>query len=579
MGRLSYLCSDHYFSFEHGYNKEISQFYQVQSSNSHDRSFSKLDRHNHEDVSVLKPATVAGYQNPRIKADHSLCIGLHPVLSRKLAAVIMDDTAGMNSIVPPISTWKTRLRDTRPQLPASRHAHSAFYHNLEEALDIRRSSGIYYSIVQNPWRVGDAVDFCSGDILSLSRDKARRDEFLAQLAHHPDFSIGSSGVRLMDGSYSFLEQAEQEIAAFHGTDAGLIVGSAFEANVAVWTAVPRPGDVIVYDELVHASTHEGFKHSLALEKIEFPHNDVEEFRKVLTEVFESQRLVRQGKRSILVAVESIYSMDGDICPLQEFVDISREISGEFDNIQFVVDEAHSIGVMGPKGAGLVCDLGLQEDIAIVIHSYGKAMGATGAVILGDKIIKGALANFARSVIYTTSPSFPFVAAIKSAYTFLESERAEVAQDRIQTLARTFFEAVVSHPIWPSADERGLLSVPLVNGWMDRPFLAHIIPIRTRPKYTYWLYFHLLAKSFSVFPVEHPVVPLGKGRLRITLHCHNTEEEVQRFVAEVFSWVEEMIRIEDHVGSETVSRAASDVYAWMRRENLSGYGMPADYNTV
>ncbi|KAI0810058.1 5-aminolevulinate synthase [Xylaria sp. FL0064] len=479
----------------------------------------------------------------------------------------------MNSEIPPISTWATRLKDTQLQLPTPGQPQSTFYRNLEEVLDIRRSSGIYYSIVQNAWQADDAVDFCSGDILSLTKSDVRRAEFLAELSRQPDFGTGSNGIRLMDGNYTFLEQTEKDIAAFHGAEMGLLVGSAFEANVAVWTAVPRPGDVILYDALVHASTHEGFKQTLAMDKFEFPHNDVEGFRQILVEVFDTQRLIRQGKRSVLVAVESIYSMDGDVCPLQDFVDIAHEISNGQGNIQFVVDEAHNVGVMGPKGAGLVCHLGLQKDIAIVVHSYGKAIGATGAVILGNKIIRGMLTNFARSVIYTTSPSFPFVAAIKSGYTLLETGYTQKAQGRIQDLARLFFETLTSHPTWETAQERGLLSVPLVNGWEDRPFLSHIIPILTRPKYTYWLHFHLLAQSFCVFPVEHPVVPLGKGRLRVILHANNSEKEVERFVGEIFSWVEEMIDIEDQIGSETVSHAAKGVYAWMRRENLSGYGMP------
>jgi len=237
----------------------------------------------------------------------------------------------------------------------------------------------------------DAADFCSGDIPGLARSDARRAAFLAELARHPDFYMGSSGVRLMDGNSTYLEQAEGDIAAFHGAEDGLLVGSAFEANVAVWTALPRPGDVIVYDALVHASTHEGVKQSLAMDSVEFSHNDVQDFRRVLLEVLESHRLVRQGKRSILVAVESIYSMDGDVCPLQELVEAAHKVSEGHGNIQFVVDEAHSIGVVGPKGAGLVCELGLQKDIAVVVHSYGKAIAATGG-------------KFCIHLIATASPS-------------------------------------------------------------------------------------------------------------------------------------------------------------------------------
>lgn len=478
-----------------------------------------------------------------------------------------------DSAIPPISTFITRLRDTAPQLPSSAHSSSTFYRNLEEVLDVRRTTGLYWSVVENQWQVGDAADFCSGDILGLSKSDARRAEFLAELSRHPDFLIGSNGVRLMDGNSKYLEQAERDIAAFHGAEDGLLVGSAFEANVAVWTALPRPGDIIVYDSLVHASTHEGVSKSLAIDKFEFPHNDVEGFRSVLLEILESHRLVRQGKRSILVAVESIYSMDGDVCPLQELVDAAKEVSDGYGNIQFVVDEAHSVGVIGPKGAGLVCELGLQKEIAIVVHSFGKAIGATGAIILGNKITRGALTNFARSVIYTTAPSFLFIAAIKSGYKMLETGQTEEAQERIQALAMLFFDTLTSHPLWPEASRRGLLRVPLVDGWEERSFLAHILPVMTRPKYTWWLYLQLLARGFCVFPVEHPVVPAGKGRLRVIIHATNTEDQVEGFIDAIFSWVEEMIKIEDGTTKATVSLAADRVYAWMRKEGLTGYGMP------
>lgn len=175
----------------------------------------------------------------------------------------------------------------------------------------------------------------------------------------------------MDGHYKYLEDAENFIATFHGMEAGLIVGSAYEANLAVWTAIPRPGDVILFDALIHASSHEGIKQSLAIQKVEFAHNDVQSFRAAVLGIMASQPLIRQGKRSIIVAVESIYSMDGDVCPLRELVEATGDILGCQGSIQFVVDEAHSIGVIGPRGTGLVCELGLEKEIAVVVHSYGK----------------------------------------------------------------------------------------------------------------------------------------------------------------------------------------------------------------
>ncbi|XXG99239.1 Alcohol acetyltransferase [Hypoxylon texense] len=232
-----------------------------------------------------------------------------------------------------------------------------FYRNLEEALNHHTHSG---------------------DVLSLGTSGAQRAEFLAELARHPNFTPGSGGARLMDGNYSYLEQTERTIAQFHGAETALTLGSDYEANGAIWTAIPRPGDVILYDEMVHASTHEGMKNSLAIRHLPFLHNNVEAFRNTLAEVLDSQPLIKQGKRSVIVAVEAIYSMEGDTCPLKELLDAAKEVFVNGESVQFVVDEAHSVGIIGPNGAGLVCELELQKEVAIVMHSFGKAMAAGGA---------------------------------------------------------------------------------------------------------------------------------------------------------------------------------------------------------
>lgn len=287
----------------------------------------------------------------------------------------------MDSPLGPNGSVAIRIRQQSIRSQATK-ALPVFYRNLEDALDVRRAAQNFYSISQNTWQTYDHVaDFSSGDILGLAVSPERRAEFLAEQAAHPDFALGSTGVRLMDGEYSYLQQAEEEIAAFHGAQAGLLLSSAFQANIAIWTAIPRPGDVVLYDSRVHASTLDGIQQSLAIQKLEFPHNDIEAFRSALQDILDTQPLVRLGKRCVLVAVESIYSMEGDVCPLQELIDTAKEVFYcREDCVQFVVDEAHSLGVIGPKGAGLVCELGLQDEIAVVVHSYGKAMGATGGML-------------------------------------------------------------------------------------------------------------------------------------------------------------------------------------------------------
>ena len=262
-------------------------------------------------------------------------------------------------------------------LPTSTKVLSAFYRNVEEALDKRRATQSLFSIVHSNWQTNVALDFCSNDYLSWNTTGLIRKSFLDELNRYPDFSVAAGGSRVMEGNYPYIEETELEISKYHKAEQGLIVNSAFDANVIIWSALPRPGDAIVYDSLVHASTHEGMERSLAIQRTEFQHNNIVAFRNTLTLILDTQPMIKQGRRSILVAVESVYSMEGDVCPLLELVEIADELSEGLGNIQFVVDETHSAGLIGPNGTGLVCELGLEGDIAVRLHTYSKAMGACG----------------------------------------------------------------------------------------------------------------------------------------------------------------------------------------------------------
>lgn len=268
-----------------------------------------------------------------------------------------------------------------------------FYRNLEEALDVKRGSESFYATLPTSSQDASSVDFSSGDVMSMARNSEHRLAFLAELESHPDFALGTTSTRLMDGNYPYIEQAEAEIAAFHGAGAGLLVGSGFEANLAIWTTIPKQGDVIVYDTAVHASTNDGIRQSMATDRVSFPHNDVDAFRDTLRDILTTRPLVRQGKRSVLIAVESIYSMEGDLCPLQELVEAAQDVFQDHEGgVQFVVDEAHSGGFIGPGGRGLVCELGLEKEIAVVMHTFGKAIGAAGGRCSSGSITIGTLAS-------------------------------------------------------------------------------------------------------------------------------------------------------------------------------------------
>ncbi|KAI4639362.1 putative secondary metabolism biosynthetic enzyme [Alternaria ventricosa] len=391
---------------------------------------------------------------------------------------------------------------------------SSFYRNLEDALEVKKKSHTFYSIQQNLWQAAEStVDFISNDILSFGINGILKTEYLKELSRYDQHNPGAPGSRLAEGNYAYIEETEQHIAKFHGAETALLLASGFEANVAIWTSIPRPGDVILYDTLVHASTHEGIDQSLAGERESFAHNNIEDFRRILTWIIESNPLIQRGARSVLVAVESVYSMDGDVCPLQELVDAARELAPS-GSVQFVVDEAHSNGIYGPQGKGLVCALGLERE----------------------------------------------------------------AQAQVHDLVDLFLQSIISHPLWERAEHTGLLAIPLLKDWEGSPTAtSHIITIRTRQPYTYWLYFHLLLNGYCVFPVEHPVVAKGESRLKVTFHAGNTEEQVSGMVTSVFAWIQEMMEIEgskDDAQRIAVSQAAHKVYTWMAHEGLTGFGMPA-----
>lgn len=273
-----------------------------------------------------------------------------------------------------VATWATSQKLKGPAMTKC----SPFYQNLEESLDSKRKDLGLLVVKPCLWKTGDAVDFTSNDTLSLGSSGLLRKEFDQEMVRNPNLMLGSTSSRLVDGNSEYLELVEREIADFHGAEEGLFVASGFEANVAVFAALIRPGDVLVYDELVHASMYDGMQQSAAAARRPFRHNDVDAFRDVLCEIHDGYEKVRKGERCVVIAVESVYSMDGDICPLDELVDVAREVF-PFNNAEFVVDEAHSTGVFGRQGRGLVCELGLEKNIAVRVHTFGKAVAAAGGM--------------------------------------------------------------------------------------------------------------------------------------------------------------------------------------------------------
>ena len=251
---------------------------------------------------------------------------------------------------------------------------SPFYRTLEERLDKRRAAKRMLTL-STP---RETVDFSSTDFLSLSSSGLVRLAFFDELARHPGFQLSSGGAPMLNGKKPYIETLEQELADFHGAEKGLMFSSGYDASGTIYKVIPQEGDAIVFDENVHTSIHDCLRNSRASISQSFLHNDLASFREVLNLIKESDEDFEDGERTVLISIESVYDMDGDIAPVEEMVRIAKEIF-PLGNARFIVDEAHSTGLIGEKGTGLVCALGLEKEIAIRLHTFGKALGSHGGL--------------------------------------------------------------------------------------------------------------------------------------------------------------------------------------------------------
>lgn len=239
------------------------------------------------------------------------------------------------------------------------------------------------------------VDFSSNDYLSLSTNPDIRQAFLNLLRQEvegnssrpgredpstspPPLQLGSRGSRLLDGNHPFADSLEALVAGHHGSPSALLFTSGFDANVGLFSCAPQPGDFIVYDELIHASVHDGMRLSRvpAARRLPFRHNSANGLREVLGELAGGEDAVYEGKANVFVAVEAVYSMDGDLAPLREMVDVIHEVLPR-GNGYFIVDEAHATGVFGQRGRGLCCELGVEDKVFARVVTFGKAVGSQG----------------------------------------------------------------------------------------------------------------------------------------------------------------------------------------------------------
>jgi len=354
----------------------------------------------------------------------------------------------------------------------------------------RKTQGTFRSLKT----VEGQIDFTSNDYLGFSRSLDLKKRIAEAEKAFSETGVGSTGSRLLTGNSKLAEQVEQQIAAFHGSETALIFNSGYDTNVGLYSSLGRIAKYIVYDELIHASVHDGMRLSRA-ELKSFKHNDVESLLLVLSEL----------DGPAVVAVESVYSMDGDLAPLQKLVAVCKE----FDTA-IIVDEAHAIGLFG-EGRGRVSELGLEDDVYARLVTFSKALGCHGAAVLCNDNLRQFLINHARSLIFSTFTSNHSLLAVKCAYDMLSVH--DFSKLNISHLIKLFNQLM-----------KGVSGVRQIGG--ESPILGVIIHGNAEVRAVAAA---MQNDGFDVRPIVFPTVPKGTERIRICLHEFNTEDEVKGLI--------------------------------------------------
>ncbi|CAL2082069.1 pyridoxal phosphate-dependent aminotransferase family protein [Tenacibaculum sp. 190524A05c] len=373
-----------------------------------------------------------------------------------------------------------------------------FPEKLNQKLILRKESNSLRSLNSET----SLIDFYSNDYLGFAQSESIFQR-THQLLTNRDLKInGATGSRLISGNHNLYQETEEGIAQFHNVEKALIFNSGYDANVGFFSAVPQRGDIILYDEVIHASIRDGIQLSNA-KSYKFKHNNTEHLKKVLN---------RLEFDNAYVVTESVFSMDGDSPDLNEFVEIGKK-----DNVYLIIDEAHALGVYGKNGSGLVQNLKLEKEIFARIITYGKALGCHGAAILGSKDLYDYLVNFSRSFIYTTGLSPHSVATIKVAYEHLNNETILLLSERIDHF------------------KSELKRLQLNSKFIESTSAIHCCIISGTEK-TKNIAEQLQQKNFNVKPILSPTVPVGQERLRICLHSFNSNEEITAILEHLATFV-------------------------------------------
>jgi 8-amino-7-oxononanoate synthase len=341
------------------------------------------------------------------------------------------------------------------------------------------------------------LDFTSNDYLALAGSAALKDAASDALAR--GVPLGAGGSRLLRGNHPEHEMLEEEAASFFGSETALYFSTGFAANAAIAACLPREGDLIVYDALIHASFRDGLDPA-RIQAVQAPHNDVG----AMEAIIKGWRAAG-GKGRVWLAVETLYSMDGDRAPLSDLVALAAR-----HDAMLILDEAHATGVHGDQGRGLGAGYEGAPNI-ISLHTCGKGLGAAGALVCLPRLYRDFLVNRGRAFIYSTAPSPLMAAVVRAALKFCAG--AEQERSQLQLLVRHAGAAL------------GRLGLP-ASGSQIQPV---ILGADTRAMA---LAAALQARGHDIRAIRPPTVPEGTARLRIALTLHVTREDLDALFADL-----------------------------------------------
>jgi 8-amino-7-oxononanoate synthase len=362
----------------------------------------------------------------------------------------------------------------------------------------------------------EAVDFSSNDYLGFSKSETIFDASHQYLVDNQLKENGATGSRLLSGNHVLFAETESMLCEFHESEAALIFNSGYDANIGFFSSVPQRGDIILYDEYIHASIRDGITMSNA-KSYKFKHNDLQDLKEKISRFtrndFEDEKMsfrtnVGNLKNEIYIVTESVFSMDGDAPDLNAFSEFCAE-----NKYFLVVDEAHAIGVCGQKGSGEVQRLEIQNAVFARIITFGKALGCHGAAVLGSNELKKYLINFSRSFIYTTALPPHSLATIKTAYNqlIILSDNEESQLKKLYKNIKYFNSEINKNN--------------LQNHFINSNSAIHCCVISGNKKVKS-IAQKIQEKRFDVKAILSPTVPEGQERLRFCLHSYNSKKEIQ-----------------------------------------------------